>query len=167
MTGLTQWIPAAGTVLAAIITGLVAATLKHRWDSESEQIRWAREIEGRERQARLDAFSGYLASRPTRADLARLLHDVRPGGTPDLDAVANLLRLNQTRLLILLTNPEDRDIVEDDFRQIYAWLQQLEPRRLTEAPTSQAVVELARRLSTGQPYAAGLSVGGRRGWRGR
>jgi hypothetical protein len=60
------WLPlitAGGTVVAAIISGFLAAALKHHWDVAADKLRWQRERSERRRDELRSAFAGYLASR--------------------------------------------------------------------------------------------------------
>jgi hypothetical protein len=157
------WIQFGGTVVAAIITGLFAATLKHRWDTATDQLKWERETAARRRQGQLDAFSGYLAARPTWAELGPLLRAAGAGATPDRDAVAAPLRLHAIRLTILLADAGDCRVIEEDAKAVLDWLAQADLRTPSAVPTPRAVIDLARRLIADAP-AAEPARPGRRWW---
>ncbi|MCZ2810113.1 hypothetical protein O2W15_01565 [Modestobacter sp. VKM Ac-2979] len=56
-------ITAGGTVLAAVITGFLAATLKHDWDVAESETTWTRERNERRRDEVREALIAYLDQR--------------------------------------------------------------------------------------------------------
>jgi hypothetical protein len=156
MTGqsgvLSVAVPAVATLAAAVITGIAAAALKHRWDvaADVRQKRW--EEAGRRRQECLDALTAYLVARPTLAAVRRQRNEVRPGALIDLDAMLSEYRLAYARLLIALTEKPDRDVIEVDNASLEQWLSDVAtdigsrtPSR--NAPVTDDVVALARDIS--------------------
>ncbi|TYP88545.1 hypothetical protein [Blastococcus xanthinilyticus] len=62
----SYWVPvitASGTVLASIITGFIAAKVKHGWDQEDAQETWDRERAERRRDEVRDALMAYMTAR--------------------------------------------------------------------------------------------------------
>jgi hypothetical protein len=64
-------ITAAGGVVAAVITGFLAAGLKHRWDVRDTALRWERERDERRRDELKMAFGDYLSARAEIEDMRR------------------------------------------------------------------------------------------------
>jgi hypothetical protein len=147
---LTQVLPPIATVVAAIlgalITGFGAASLKHRWDAEADNIRWQRERTARIRAQRLSAFAEYLTARPD-LNAVQALADK----TGDATVVVSAARLAAAKLLILLPDANQRATVENDLRAVESWVASwLVPSRAgrSDVPSSDLVLGLARQLAT-------------------
>jgi hypothetical protein len=107
-------------IVGALITGFGAAALKHKWDSEADQTRWLRERGSRDREQRLDAFAGYLAA-----------------------------RLAASKLLVLLSEGDQRDVVEKDLQKMVAWVTAWASPSFTartDVPSADPILDLARKL---------------------
>jgi hypothetical protein len=149
---LLQSLPAIATLGAALITGFGAAALKRKWDVDAERVRWTREAGARLRRELLDAFSSYLAARPSRASIGQRLASAGRGGVVDLDSTLSGLRLEAARLLILLDEGAHRRTVEADLAAVQDWLQHVsrslaEPSRIPDLKTPDALLDLARSIT--------------------
>ncbi len=148
-TSLSQILPPIATVFAAVlaslITGFGAARLKHKWDVEADERNWRHDGDSRNRARRLDAFAQYLSARPDLR-VARALTS-EPGHST---AVISEIRLAAANLLILLPDPAQRTIVEQDLQAVEdwidLWLKQPSKAIRTDVPSVQHVLELARDL---------------------
>jgi hypothetical protein len=146
----TQVLPSVATVVAAIvgalITGFGAASLKHKWDSEADETAWRRDREARVRAQLLSAFAQYLAARPDLRAV-RTLAD-KPD---DAAGVVSAARLAAANLLILLPEPEQRAVVDDDLRTLEKWVASwLRPSSAvdrTDVPPAEPILDLARGLA--------------------
>src|ERR1700735_3594889 len=116
---LGQVVLAIGTVVAAIlgaiITGFLAAGLKHKWDTEADEKRWRQERAARDRAQRLDAFAEYLDARPDLAAVTAI-------AKKEKKAAASPAQLAAARLLILLPDADQHAIVKDDLDQMMKWV---------------------------------------------
>ena len=145
-----QVLPSVATVIAAIvgalITGFGAASLKHRWDSQADETAWRRERDARVRTQLLSAFAQYLAARPDLRAV-RSLAD-RPD---DAAGVVSAARLAAANLLILLPEPRQRAVVEDDLRTlekwVASWLGPSTSAGRTDVPPAESILGLARDLA--------------------
>lgn len=146
---LVQVLPSVATVTAsvvgALITGFGAATLKHKWDAEADETRWRRDSAARLRQQRLDAFGRYLTARPDLKAVQSLADS--PGNAVSILTDVHLAGAN---LLILLPEEAQRAIVEDDLRTlenwVAAWSVPTSRSERTNAPSAEAILDLARAL---------------------
>lgn len=143
---LTQILPAVATVAGAIITGFGAASLKHRWDSRADDTRWQRERDARVRAQRLDAFARYLSARP---DLSTV-NSIDSGAIAPA-AVLSATRLAAANLLILLSDSDQRAIVDDDLdmleRWLATWLNPSHSEPHDDVPPAERILALARELT--------------------
>lgn len=93
----------------------------------------------------MDAFAQYLSARPDLR-VARALA-AEPGHST---AVISEIRLAAANLLILLPDPDQRVIVEQDLQTVVdwidLWLKQPSKAIRTDVPSVQHVLELARDL---------------------
>lgn len=139
------------TVVAAIITGFGAAILKRRWDVDTESTRWLREANSRLRQERLDAFGIYLAARPNLAAVSSSLRSSLQEYV-DLDGMFSLINLAGIRLLILLENEADAQVIEQDLEEIRAWMSRIS-RSISNLPEQEEInspedlIRMARRIA--------------------
>jgi hypothetical protein len=146
---LGQVLPPVATVVAAVggalITGFGAAGLKHKWDIEADDKRWRRNRDARVRAQRLDAFAQYLSARPDLRAVKSLL--TRAG---DPAAIVSGIRLATANLLIVLSEPEQRTIVERDLLTVEdwvaSWLDAPANADRTDVPSAQPILDLARNL---------------------
>jgi len=146
---LVQVLPPIATVVAAIvgalITGFGAAMLKHKWDVRADDKRWRRNRDSRVRAQRLDAFARYLSARP---DLRAVRSLMTKAGDPT--AVVSEIRLAAANLLIVLSDPGQRAIVERDLltveEWVASWLDASSKADRTDVPSPQLILDLARAL---------------------
>jgi hypothetical protein len=146
---LAQVLPPTATVVAAIvgalITGFWAAGLKHKWDMEADDKRWRRSRDSRVRAQRLDAFAQYLSARP---DLSAVRSLRTRAAEPA--AIVSEIRLAAANLLIVLSDPGQRAIVERDRltveEWVASWLDAPSDAGRTDVPSAQLILDLARNL---------------------
>jgi hypothetical protein len=148
-TGFGQILPPIATVfaavLAALITGFGAARLQHKWDAEADEKKWQHDSNSRNRARRLDAFAQYLSARPDLRAAKALTTE--PGRST---AVVSDVRLAAANLLILLPDPGQHAIVEQDLQTVEdwidLWLKQPAKAIRTDVPSVQPILNLARQL---------------------
>jgi hypothetical protein len=131
-------------IVGALITGFGAAALKHKWDSEADQTRWLRERGSRDREQRLDAFAGYLAARPDLNAAKSLANR-----SVDPAAIVSTARLAASKLLVLLSEGDQRDVVEKDLQKMVAWVTAWASPSFTartDVPSADPILDLARKL---------------------
>jgi hypothetical protein len=159
-TTVAQVLPPVATVVAAIlgalITGFGAAALKHKWDAAADDLRWQRERASRIRAQRLDAFAQYLAARP---DLSAVRSLADRAGDPAV--VVSAARLAAANLLILLSDADQRAVVERDLRTVENWVTSwsvpASRTDRTDVPTAKDILDLARELVVEPEQAAASS----------
>ncbi|GAA1368500.1 hypothetical protein [Catellatospora chokoriensis] len=142
-------VPALATLCAAVITGIAAASLKHRWDVAADVRRKQWEEADARRRERVDALTAYLLARPALAGLLQQRRQSRPGTVIDLDSTLNTFRAAYARVLIVLPDEADRQVVDADYAAVKAWLSAVadeisDGTPASEAPMSDAVIALAR-----------------------
>jgi hypothetical protein len=141
---------------SAVITGIIAATLKHRWDVAGE-LRAREWEERRQRQKGLvEAFADYLVTRPSRAHLDSLFATTSPGQLVGLDRTMSSYRLATTRLLILLTTEDARRVVEADRASVEQWVHRVwkspgTGSDIADPDFPEDLVRLARSIATFSP----------------
>jgi hypothetical protein len=162
VSGWTDTLAPAATLCAAVITGIAAASLRHRWvvAADVQRKRWD-EADQRKRDG-LDALTAYLAARPTLAALSAQRHLARPGTRIDLDGVLAPFRLAYARAVIVLADDAEREVIDADYAAVDDWLRASARHIDSQPPTATAPVatevnELARWI------AARSIVGNRRG----
>jgi hypothetical protein len=151
---LVQVLSPIATVTAAIITGFLVAVFKHRWDSEADEKRWRKEREADEQRwqkerkdgilaLRLDAFAVYLTARPDESAVGSLFSHPE-----DYPAVIRPAQLAAAKLLILLSDPAQREVVNEDLARVVDFAQSWVSSRANRKrlPDVEPVLGLARVL---------------------
>jgi hypothetical protein len=144
-------ITAGGTVVAAvvaaIITGFVAAARKHKWDVQDNDLRWERERAERRRDELRTSFAVYLAAR-YRQDLFDAVSD---GAKVELRESLRAYATAFHELCVILSD-EDRAVIYRDYERFLAWnknavIKQREGVKFDgKSPAPGEVLDLAARL---------------------
>ena len=149
------WLPAitaGGTVVAAIITGFLAAALKHHWDVDADKARWERERSERRRDELKSAFARYLSSR--RGVESAVFVAAHEPNLVDVVSIYNAQDDYFHSLAELQTVLDDRSFVamEEEFTLLAKWFNEamegLKGKEKTwkPAPNNQSIIQLAQEL---------------------
>lgn len=123
----SYWVPvitAGGTVVASIITGFIAAKVKHDWDKADAEDSWDRERAERRREEVREALMAYMTARDAMEleVMQAFVQTVAGSPTDRADPVPPIMALRgHASRLQLLVNRASSTTIGEDWTAFSAW----------------------------------------------